>query len=930
MFDSLPIETARTHTRAKKIVEALELLPTLPSQALKIIQMLMDEDTDIRDVVRLIESDPALGMKILSLVNAPAIGLAAPVNSIRKGVLMLGVAEVRSLLLRVVVSDSIVKSLQENGTKAMDSLWRHSLACGVCAEMIAARSLPSMAAEAFVSGLLHDVGRLIIAGCFPDSLEQISSRCAAKNISWTASEQDVLGIDHQTVGKWLAEKWGLPEIFIHSIWLHHHTPDTLKQLDFIPHRKLLFIVQMANQLVHEVMADSLPGAHPDAHRDHLLSELGLTGTDLESLSGALGKAYCERAAIVDLDENEASFYRRALQRTHRRWVRSNGQKTDDYRDPPRAINAGFLLDMHRALHGLEDLDDMIDWIAETIRTRLGKSEGLVFCRNWTLKKLVGRYWSSGHRPATFALALSKKGHPLWQTEKELPPAFHQVLVKTYKAFVLLPKINQGQPYPRFIDRYRVMPFIKQAFIGAATFKEAPPAGDDLADPSPEILRNDDHFGHIAGTALASVMLIGKLRMTADALSTALTRNRRVMTALNASNEEKRKMEREIVKAQKLESIGFLAGGIAHDFNNILTAITGSVSLAKIYAKPENKAFEKLIQAEKALQRAKDLNEQLLSFAKGNPPVKRLVSIRDVVKEAVDFTLSGANVRCHYDIPDHVAMVELDAGQINQVFNNLIINAVQAMPDGGTIRIGAENHCADNGGGLPLAGGNYVKITVQDNGTGMRPGTAAKVFDPYFTTKPDGNGLGLSTAYTIVKNHGGYMKVESELNAGAVFSIYLPASEKKPVSQPVIDAKLHTGNGKILVMDDEADLRDLAGEMLGLLGYDVRFAKDGTEAIEAYRHQLATPHPFDAVLMDLTVPGGMGGLETIEKLQAMDPHVKAVVTSGYSEDPAMIEYQQHGFAGAIAKPYRMLDLSKLLHDIHHIKSRAAVTEPSRAG
>ncbi len=380
--------------------------------------------------------------------------------------------------------------------------------------------------------------------------------------------------------------------------------------------------------------------------------------------------------------------------------------------------------------------------------------------------------------------------------------------------------------------------------------------------------------------------------------------------------ESKRIEEELIKAQKLESLGVLAGGIAHDFNNLLTAILGNVSLAKMHSKPGDKAVLRLDEAEKASLRAKDLTQQLLTFAKGGAPVKKTVSIADVLRDSAKFALRGSNVRCRFEIADDLCALEIDEGQISQVIHNLMINACQAMPDGGTIKVEAENATVwpEQDANSTLAAGRYVKLSVTDEGHGIPQEVLPKIFDPYFTTKKRGSGLGLATSYSILKNHDAMITVESEIGIGTTFHIYLPVSaHKRPVKERAKDKPIR-GNGRILVMDDEEMLRNFVGELLDLLGYDVNFAADGQETLDAYCRARQEGTPFDCVLMDLTIPGGMGGREAIQKLLEIDPSVKAVVSSGYSDDPVMADFKNYGFCGVVAKPYDAEQLSEVLHRV----------------
>ncbi|MGD1074948.1 MAG: PAS domain S-box protein [Thermodesulfovibrionales bacterium] len=377
--------------------------------------------------------------------------------------------------------------------------------------------------------------------------------------------------------------------------------------------------------------------------------------------------------------------------------------------------------------------------------------------------------------------------------------------------------------------------------------------------------------------------------------------------------ERKKMQSGLLRAQKLESLGILAGGIAHDFNNLLTVILGNISLAKLQVGPGDELSDRMMEAEKASLRAKDLTQQLLTFSRGGAPLKKTSSIADLIQESAEFALRGSRTRCVFSVAPDLWSADVDEGQISQVINNLIINGAQAMPEGGTISVKAENMAVDAESLLPLRKGNYVKISISDEGVGIPEEVMESIFDPYFTTKPTGSGLGLSTSYSIVKNHGGYITLESQPGVGTTFYVYLPASRKEIPQKTGRDKRL-PGKGSILVVDDEEMVRFVIGNMLQSLGYEAEFAQNGEEALRLYRDGQETEHPFDAVVIDLTIPGGMGGKETVRRLIEIDPEVKAIVSSGYSNDPVMAEYTKYGFSGVIAKPYTCEELSQVLHGV----------------
>ncbi len=380
--------------------------------------------------------------------------------------------------------------------------------------------------------------------------------------------------------------------------------------------------------------------------------------------------------------------------------------------------------------------------------------------------------------------------------------------------------------------------------------------------------------------------------------------------------ENRKREEEIRRVEKLESIGLLAAGIAHDFNNILTAILGNVQLAAVHANAQENIVGALNRAEKASLRAKNLAQQLLTFSKGGTPIKEISSTPELVRDCACFALRGSNVRCDFALPADLWPVEVDKGQIGQVIENLIINADQAMPDGGAVMVRAENitigmECNVR---IPVNDGKYVRLSIHDAGCGIPEENRCKIFDPYFTTKLTGSGLGLTTSHSIIKNHDGYIAVESEVGAGTSFHIYLPASTDGPSWNEETPVMPPTGSGRILVMEDEEIIRKVTEELLTLLGYEIQCAADGTQAIELFQRAKECGRPFDAVVMDLTIPGGLGGKPTIKRLLEIDPEVKAIVSSGYSNDPIMSNYRLYGFKGVIPKPYSIDQLSRTLHEV----------------
>lgn len=374
---------------------------------------------------------------------------------------------------------------------------------------------------------------------------------------------------------------------------------------------------------------------------------------------------------------------------------------------------------------------------------------------------------------------------------------------------------------------------------------------------------------------------------------------------------RRRMEEEVIKSQKLESIGILAGGIAHDFNNVLTGIMGNISLVMLDRDLSEKTQKRLAEAEKSCNRAKDLTQRLLTFARGGAPVKKISSVSSLLKDAASFALTGTTVKSEFSLPGENCFAEIDEGQMRQVIHNIIINAIESMPQGGTVKVGCQKIKLKAEDGVPLQAGDYAKISIQDRGAGISPEHLPRIFDPYFTTKEKRAGMGLATSYSIIKNHGGYITAESALGQGTTIFVYLPTVMVEPAPLKIEDVRSTAVGGRVLIMDDEEIIRNVVGEMLTQLGYDVGFAEDGAEAVRLYREAMEASRPFHVVIMDLTIPGGMGGKEAIAKLREIDAHVKAIVSSGYSNDPVMANFKEYGFVDVVTKPYKMKDMSEIL-------------------
>jgi nitrogen-specific signal transduction histidine kinase len=373
--------------------------------------------------------------------------------------------------------------------------------------------------------------------------------------------------------------------------------------------------------------------------------------------------------------------------------------------------------------------------------------------------------------------------------------------------------------------------------------------------------------------------------------------------------EKIKMRNEILKAEKLKSISLLAGGIAHDFNNILTGIYGNLELIKLNAAEKNRKY--IDKAITSLDRATALTKQLLTFAKGGEPIIGAINIRALIQQVADFNTVGSNIKVIYNFPDNLWNIKADKGQISQVISNLVINAKQAMPEGGNLYIELENVVFDEKNGVKNLLGKYVLIRIKDQGIGMPKDILRKIFDPYFTTKQEGSGLGLAIIYSIIEKHNGYIKVESEPGKGTIFEVFIPAdtdSYKNEIAKKD-HVELFGLKGKnILIMDDDKDIRELGRDIFEIFGCHVALASNGEEAIKSFKEQ-----QYDFVILDLTIRGGMGGADTVKEILKIDKNAKVFVSSGYYSDPIMSDYKKYGFVGVLQKPWKIEDIKDIFEN-----------------
>ncbi len=554
-----------------------------------------------------------------------------------------------------------------------------------------------------------------------------------------------------------------------------------------------------------------------------------------------------------------------------------------------------LLDLSYSMLAERNPDALLGIVSRMLRELLGCSQSLLLVQ--MDKGVISHFL--GHPEGE----LSVSGLTDWlYTSTTLQRVTEEGTPYRWKQGDSIPWLTDEQCCPFGCSSLLLVPFASPSDVyGIICLLQEQP-GKSFSDVDEEIAVT---LGAQAALAYENILLVERLREN--------ERNLEELVAVRTA--ELDQAHAELLQAQKLESLGVLAGGIAHDFNNALTVILNLVQITKANTKESERTYHYLELAERACHDVRSLTGQLLTFAKGGDPLRKASRLPDLLYETAKFALRGSNVRCEFSLAPGLHVVEIDQGQISQVLSNLLINADQAMPEGGIIRIQAENIEVGAADELPLVPGRYVKISVTDQGMGIPRENLHRIFDPYFTTKDAGNGLGLATSYSIINKHDGHIQVDSQAGVGTTFRVFLPASNHLPPDDEELP-ELAVVGGRVLLIEDRLAIATSLAELLNINGYQVDFVPDGSEALSLYRRMVQEGCPYDAVITDLTIPGGMGGKETVKRLLQLDAGAKVVVSSGYSNDPVLSNYAHFGFCGAVSKPYR---IEELLRELQRIQS-----------
>ena len=874
----------------QRVLQSLDDLPTLPAVATQVLSKTLDEDASAEQIARIIETDQSLSIRILKLVNSAANGVATQVSSIRQAIVLLGMTAVRCAMLSVSVRDCF-KDRSRPDDKRYKALWKHSLATAVAAELVAEKTYPQLRDEAFLAGLLHDVGKLVINLYFPDAFTKISAQRGFNGNSGIAAERNVLNVDHTLVGKWVAQKWRMPAPLMEAIWLHHQPYSALSALQ--TNRELLAVVMLADRLAHEVVIDYKEVRAPFQSHREIAEWLSLSEEDIASIKARVGKKYSLRAETFDLETNEAEFYYDALQRANS-WLGSTALDMD--RQTTTLNKANRILyatnEIGAKLAHLNDKYEIFHSISSIVTAKLGIKDGIIYLLDRENYFLEGICWNEDAAKRNVHCFLDVDHQPIFEEgNKDIPDQVKDILAGYTKREPAIFERHENSRQVHYAKPFIIIPLVAEdQFLGELCLAWRNNGDRKL---SPHEFLGYSQIGALSATALNRVRLWEKLDEKTEELSTALWKNQQINLQL--------------MQTERLAAVGQLAAGAAHEINNPLAIIYARAQLLQ-YRENDDKKRKELEQITEQIERISSILTNLMGFARPAPPKLEEVSINELLEKALSLVEVGCNkygIKLQRKLQESIPHVKGDANQLEQVFLNLFINAQHAMEkDGGALTVSSS-----------LApDGREIVIEIEDSGLGIAPEDLPKIFDPFFTTKEDGKGtgLGLSTSYGIINNHYGVIDVRSELGKGATVLVRLPVdieSLRPAQSQAKNGMDIGSGplSGKVLVVDDEKHIRAILKEALEAEGLEVDTAVNGEQGLEMIK-----TGKYRLLLLDIRMPL-RSGLSLLSEIRDSVRQTTVFVITGMATPEQEEEAKALGATKCIRKPFHLKSLVKDIFD-----------------
>ncbi|MFZ5426936.1 MAG: HDOD domain-containing protein [Thermodesulfobacteriota bacterium] len=857
--------------KIRKLVEGVRQLPSAPASASRIISIATQDAPDFQELVSAVEQDPAVSMRVLRLANTAGFNRSERVEDIRQAAMLLGTDSLCSAALCVCVRDGLFGAF-DSGDPFVRQYWRHSLACACASRMLAGYLDPRRSGAAFAAGLLHDCGRLALLSAVPDAYGQVMADDFLTGFRLVRREQEILGADHCLAGKWLLERWGLPEPFVEAAWTHHQPLGALLGQGGQVSPGL--IVAMADRLSHEAMGVA-PGASRDASLTGAAEALGLDAPVVfEAVLSGLGAEFAARASLFDLREDAAGFYYNALSRANSRLSDANFRLEDKSRGLERDVKA-----LKRVALAVVDLvasatpDAVLHTLARQLRDGFGSPEGAAFLADPAALTAEGCFWSAATGLRPFSIRLRGDLSPEPGVEGGIPPGLAAHLSGCRMRASALAGA-EGPPV-HFMDGIGMVSIVEGGSVfGELLFR--PPSGTI----TPEERTAMGLLAQLSAQVFRNLELAGRCEKRSERLA-------QMMRSMQEMNDK-------LLKTQRLAAVGQLAAGAAHEINNPLAIISARAQLLEMRETDpaKKKGFRQMADQ---IERISAILSSLMDFARPSPPKVETVNPMEVMDRVLGFlegNLRMQNIQVVRDYRLPAPDLMADARQLEQVLLNLAINAQHAMEkEGGTLtaRVSYQSET------------DCVSFDVLDTGEGIARENLEKVFDPFFTTKPEGKGtgLGLSTAYGIVQAHKGRITVESEPGRGSAFTVLLPRDmNAKLVPRGTADGK-RAARKSILVADDEGHIREILRESLESSGYAVELAGNGAEALELLKR-----NRYQLLILDIRMPGRDGLSVLREAAGFASPSMPVLVLTGMAGDGELAEAKALGAASCMRKPFQV--------------------------
>ena len=863
-------------------VSKLEKLPTLSAVATQLVRLTMDETSDAQQVAEIIETDQSLASKILQLVNSASYGFAGRVTTMTNAVSLLGFSTVRSVALSMTVSDMFGPS-EKPGAFDRVGFWKHSLACGVCAELIAEQIESRYAKEAFLAGLLHDIGKVALDTCAREDFDGVIREAADRHISVLESERRLLETDHAVVGKWVAERWGLPEMFTHAVWLHHQPAGSLPKSGF--DKELVEIVHLANIVVRSQMIGSGGDSRVYPIPQRVLGSLELREDDLDEIKPRLWKLVEERASIVNLEATEKGLYLESLQRANQELGRMALRLQEHNRDLSRkAKRFAVLHDMNTRMLPSHGLSEMLDVVATSLRDGLGVRRGFLFMADGEREILEGKIWTEeDETPKDLLLSIGGSKLDVDEDRAKLDVEVTNTIQET----------SLGVRDSSWVGERITEIVQKNDLIVVPMVAQGKSAGQIVIDNRGYSIKYTDKeleelltFGSASGVAISRYRLQEKLNERSEELATAIWKEEQA--------------REQLMRNERLASVGKMAAGAAHEINNPLAVISGRAQMLLRDEKNEKKVKSLKLMVEQTRRASKILTD-LMGFARPAMPKAEPTNVNFVIHHVlsmVENQLRLKDIECKREFAQGLPKILADKHQLEQVFLNIVLNAEHAMDGGGTLTVNTSLGSAKD----------RVLIKFTDTGKGIPTEDLAHVFEPFFTTKEEGEGtgLGLAMSYGIVTSHGGAMDVESTVGEGATFTVELPVAldvkemiaKAEPARKRRAAPLRKPTTASILVVDDEEHIRDLLSDTLGARGYHVEKAENGLMALKVLNEK-----QVDLILLDIRMPI-KDGLGLLDEIKERLPQLPVIIVTGLASNEEVQEALQRGAFSCLRKPFEI--------------------------